>query len=154
MCAVDISAPCIDKARRAQPENEYLHYDGYQLPYADHSFELAWTICVMHHVPPQHWQNFANEMIRVLKPGGIACVIEHNPLNPLTRLAVFRCPFDEDAVLLSRWKTEKLLAQAGCNQIQTNYFLLLPSKHNAAQMVEKSLQRLPLGAQYVTIGKK
>ena len=43
---------------------------------------------------------FVADMVRVTRPGGLVCVIEHNPLNPLTRLAVNRCPFDADAVLL------------------------------------------------------
>ena len=39
-------------------------------------------------------------MRRVVRPGGLLCIIEHNPFNPLTRLAVVRCEFDRDAVLL------------------------------------------------------
>ena len=53
-------------------------------------------------------------MRRVVRPGGLVCVIEHNPLNPLTRsLAVSRCEFDSDAVLLGASTTRKLMAAGG-----------------------------------------
>ena len=52
-------------------------------------------------------------MARVLRPGGIAAIFEHNPLNPLTRRVVSNCVFDEDAVLLRRRRARGLLRQAG-----------------------------------------
>ena len=61
--------------------------------------------------------HFMNEMRRVVRPGGLVCVIEHNPLNPLTRLAVTRCAFDRDAVLLRAGKTRQLLRDAGLRQV-------------------------------------
>jgi hypothetical protein len=30
-------------------------------------------------------------LVRVVRPGGVAAIVEHNPLNPLTRLVVARC---------------------------------------------------------------
>ena len=61
-------------------------------------------VCV-HHVPPGDWPAFVGEMHRVTRKGGLTCVIEHNPLNPFTRLAVSRCSFDADAVLLRAGRT-------------------------------------------------
>ena len=59
------------------------------------------------------------EMRRVVRPGGLVCVIEHNPLNPLTRLAVARCEFDRDTVLLGAGKARKLMAAGGLREIGT-----------------------------------
>jgi hypothetical protein len=89
-------------------------------------------------------------MARVTRPGGLVCIIEHNPLNPMTRLAVNRCPFDEDAVLLRSRKCEALLARAGAANIQTSFFLLLPTKMRLARRFETVLGALPFGAQYLT----
>jgi hypothetical protein len=52
-------------------------------------------------------------MARVTRPGGLICIIEHNALNLLTRLAVNRCPFDADAVLLRSGQSQELLRGAG-----------------------------------------
>jgi hypothetical protein len=83
-----------------------------------------------------------------VRPGGVACIIEHNPYNPLTRLAVFRCPFDRDAVLLSEAQTASLFQEAGFRNILSEHFLLLPSAKPFARKVERALASLPLGAQY------
>jgi hypothetical protein len=92
-------------------------------------------------------------MVRVARPDGLVCVIEHNPLNPLTRLAVHRCPFDDDAVLLRAGRTEALLKSAGARNIQTRFFLLLPTKMRLARRLEALLGAAPLGAQYLTIAE-
>ena len=42
-----------------------------------------------------------------------------------------RCPFDEDAVLLSGGKTASLLEAAGMTEIERQYFLLFPSANPA-----------------------
>jgi hypothetical protein len=91
-------------------------------------------------------------MRRVARPGALICIIEHNPLNPLTRLAVARCEFDRDAVLLGAGKARKLMAAAGLREIDARYFLLLPSEAKPARQVERALGNLPLGAQYAAFG--
>jgi len=80
------------------------------------------------------------------------CIIEHNPLNPLTQLSVRRCEFDRDAVLLPAWRTAGLMAQAGLRTVESRYFLLLPSAAAPARAIERRLARLPLGAQYIACG--
>ncbi|MEO1695367.1 MAG: class I SAM-dependent methyltransferase, partial [Pseudomonadota bacterium] len=92
LSGVDVSAACIERAKDEHPEVSYKTYDGGRLPYDDASFDVAFTVCVMHHVPPADWPTFASEMRRVLRPGGLAIVFEHNPLNPLTMRAVNNCP--------------------------------------------------------------
>ena len=89
-------------------------------------------------------------MNRVAKVGARLFIFEHNPLNPLTRLAVYRCPFDDDAVLLRSGRTEALLQRAGAKNIRSDFFLLLPTKMRLAGQCETLLGKLPLGAQYLT----
>jgi hypothetical protein len=80
-------------------------------------------------------------------------VIEHNPFNPLTRLAVNRCEFDRDAVLLRASKTESLMKQAGLSRAESDYFLFFPFKAEIAVRTERAIRKLPLGAQYMTCGE-
>jgi hypothetical protein len=42
------------------------------------------------------------EMARVLRPGGVVCIMEHNQWNPVTQLIVRRARMDDGAILSSR----------------------------------------------------
>ncbi|ESX64132.1 hypothetical protein X759_32120 [Mesorhizobium sp. LSHC420B00] len=74
--------------------------------------------------------------------------LEADPYNPLTRLAVFRCPFDHDAVLLNAATAASLFRETGFTDIRSEHFLLLPSARPLARRVERVFAPLPLGAQY------
>jgi SAM-dependent methyltransferase len=152
VCGVDVSAASIAQARIRNPEVQYEAYVGETLPYDSATFDLSIAICVLHHVLPPQWVGFLREMRRVVRPGGLVCLIEHNPLNPLTRLAVARCEFDRDAVLLHAGRTRALMADAGLHDARSHYFLLLPSAAPLARRVEHGLRRIPLGAQYIASG--
>jgi SAM-dependent methyltransferase len=152
LCGTDMSAASLAQARRSNPDVEYEHYDGKALPYGDVTFDLAIAICVMHHVPPEKRLGFLREMRRVVRPHGLVCIIEQNPFNPLTRLAVARCEFDRDAVLLRAGQTWRLMTDAGLQDVDTRYFLLLPWAMPLVRHVEHAFRRMPLGAQYLTCG--
>ena len=40
---------------RQNPTVQYDLYDGQGLPYRDGAFDAAFTVCVLHHVPPARW---------------------------------------------------------------------------------------------------
>jgi SAM-dependent methyltransferase len=149
LCGADVSAASIAQARIRNSDVEYEAYSGETLPYDSAAFDLSLAICVLHHVPPALRLGFLREMRRVVRPGGLVCLIEHNPLNPLTRLAVARCEFDRDAVLLHAGRTRALMADAGLKDARSHYFLLLPSAAPLARRIEHGLSRIPLGAQYI-----
>lgn len=144
----DVSEESIRRAGDDNPGVAYSVCTPVRLPYDDGTFDLAFASCVLHHVPPDGSQDFLREMRRILRPGGIACIIEHNPWNPLTRLAVFRCPFDKDAVLLRAARVEALFRETGLREIRSEHFLLLPRTGSLTRRVERALAGLPLGAQY------
>jgi SAM-dependent methyltransferase len=148
----DVSAPCIAEAAQRCPMNSYAVAEP-GAPFAGGGYDMTLAVCTLHHVPPKDWQSFVVDMARVTRPGGLVCVIEHNPLNPLTRLAVNRCPFDEDAVLLRSGRSEALLRAAGGKNVRTSFFLLLPTKMRLARRLETLLGALPLGAQYLTVAE-
>lgn len=146
---VDISAPCIAQASQRLPHNTYAAVAP-DAPFPGGPYDVTLAVCALHHVPPRNWRSFVADMVRVTRPGGLVCVIEHNPLNPLTRLAVNRCPFDDDAVLLRSGRCEALLTDAGAKNVKTDFFLLLPTDAPLARRVERLFGAIPLGAQYLT----
>jgi ubiquinone/menaquinone biosynthesis C-methylase UbiE len=151
---VDVSKESLKIAQTNYPTHNYQPYDGYTLPFEDNTFDIALTICVMHHVVPSQWKHFVNEMVRIVKPGGWIFIFEHNPYSPLTRLAVNRCPFDKDAVLLQAKKVESLLKNTQSVACKSDYIFFTPFKHSFFQKVDQFLSWLPLGAQYCTYGRK
>ena len=151
---VDTSGESILRAKQGIEQATFQHYDGEILPYEDNRFDLVFTVCVIHHVKQTQWQSFVSEMARVSCPGGIVVIVEHNPFNPLTRLVVNRCPFDDDAILLPANKSRRLLLNAGLYPIEQKYFMFLPFRHTIVRAIEKSLVWLPLGAQYYVAATK
>jgi SAM-dependent methyltransferase len=152
LCGIDVSTASIAQARADNAGVEYQAFDGNTFPQESANFDLAIAICVMHHVEPNEWLDFMQEMRRVVRPGGLVCIIEHNPFNPLTRLAVSRCEFDKDAVLLRARQTRSLMAEVGLENIGSRYFLFLPSAAKFAKRIELALRQVPLGGQYITWG--
>ena len=151
---VDVSAESIRKAKTTHPENIYMYYDGRKLPFEDNSFDMALAVCVMHHVPKVDWENFLSEQSRVVRSGGLICLIEHNPINPATRLSVARCPFDKDAILIGARQMRCRLRNAGLKDVKSNFFVFLPSNKTVFRKFERILRRVPLGAQYLAFGVK
>ena len=152
LTGTDVSAPCLDRAAARNPGVAYQAYDGTRLPWDDNRFDAVMTTCVMHHVPPAQWPQFAAELARVVRPGGLVTVFEHNPFNPLTRRAVNTCPFDDDAVLLSQRRTRALLRDAGLVNVQSRAILSIPPVGPVSRRVDLALGHLSLGAQYIAHG--
>jgi ubiquinone/menaquinone biosynthesis C-methylase UbiE len=150
---VDLSRACITKAQERNPAVSYSVYDGDRLPYPDGQFDVTFCICVLHHVPPDRWQQFVNEMRRVTRAGGLIVVYEHNPKNPLTRKVVRDCDFDRDAVLLTMAQTRGLLAGAGCAGVETSSILTLPPMAAFIEKLDTLFARLPFGSQYRAVGR-
>ncbi len=151
---VDIEDGVVDKAKINNPGVDYSVYNGEQLPFENNTMDFTFAINVMHHVPPSLWQNFTNEMYRVLSPGGVAVVFEHNPVNPLTRRVVSKCEFDRDAVLLGHNKITNLFMNSKLAITEDAYILFFPFKGKFFRVIEKGLKWIPLGAQHFIIGKK
>jgi SAM-dependent methyltransferase len=151
---VDESAESIEQARRDNPRVDYKINTGLDLPYGSESFDIVTAINVVHHVPPAMWQTFILELKRVTRLRGLVCLIEHNPLNPVTRLGVLRCPFDKDANLLSARTARRLLTHAGLSHVRSEHFVLFPVCSSVTRVFEQWLGALPLGAQYTAAGER
>ncbi len=151
---IDISDKEIERAKITNPTGIYTAYDGRHVPYPDDSFNVVFAINVFHHVPPKDRDGLIREMARVTKPGGLSVIYEHNPYNPLTRLAVKKCAFDADAILLKRREAEKLERTAGLSIVDRSYILFFPVSGRVLTKIERALTWLPLGAQYCIAGRK
>ena len=151
---VDVSTGLIDVARANNQDVAYQAYDGVELPFESNTFDLSFAICVLHHVEPAQREAFTAEMARVVRPGGLVAVIEHNPLNPLTRLVTSRCVFDEGVVLVRRRRLERLMRGARLRNTTSRYILFSPWRGDAVEWTERRLGRLPFGAQYITYGNR
>jgi SAM-dependent methyltransferase len=148
----DVSSASIEVARNENPDVTYEGYDGRTLPYPDASFDCAYAICVLHHVPVPQWQEFVAEMRRVVRPGGLVLLIEHNPLNPATQFVVRNAPMDENAVLVWPRRLRSLMKAAGLAHSWTRYVLFTPFAGRFFRKLDRLLSPIPLGTQYVMGG--
>lgn len=150
---IDTSAESVDRAAATNPSARYTPFDGATFPLADESVDLAFAICVLHHVAPPERARFADELRRVVRPGGIVAIFEHNPLNPLTRVAVSRCELDEGVTLSRRRPTRRLLEQAGMRVERRSYIIFTPSPRWSPR-ADRLLGWCPAGAQYYIAARR
>lgn len=150
---IEIASEVVDIARKANPDISYFCFDGNSIPFDDDTFDIVTAMCVMHHVPPKQWPKFLLEIRRVLRPGGVIMIIEHNPFNPITRYVVANNEIDDDAVLLSSLKLKHLLKHANFSNVITRNILFTPFANRFFRIVDKILWWCPFGAQYYIYGK-
>lgn len=151
---VDVSERMVVEAQSANPAGRYAVFDGARLPYDEDAFDMTFAVCVFHHVEPEARGALASEMARVVRPGGIVAIAEHNPFNPLTRLAVVRCEFDKDVRLLRSAESRRLLENARLVSARSRYLLFAPTLSSWWLAIERRLRGLPLGAQYIAAANK
>jgi SAM-dependent methyltransferase len=152
LTGIDVSSASIAVARQRNPGIRYEVFDGTHLPIADRSLDAAFAINVFHHVPVEQRPALVDDVRRVLRPGGLFAIFEHNPLNPVTRHIVNTCEFDKDAVLLKRRDSETLLHTCGFGDISTRYIFSVPAAGSLLRKVDRLFSLLPFGAQYYTLG--
>lgn len=111
-------------------------------------FDVIFVAGVFHHVPAEQRASVAASIAGRLAPGGSLFVFEHNPYNPVTRRIVDTCPYDDDAVLLTKAELEKILEKATLTVRRSAYCLFVPPKLASLTLLEPYLGWLPLGGQY------
>lgn len=147
--AADVSRLSIHEAQARHPgQADYQVITGNRLEIPGGDIGLAFAACVFHHVPPVEHRHWMGELHRVVRVGGALVVFEHNPLNPLTRLAVARCAFDRDAVLLRAGVLARRLEESGWQVMKVRYHVFFPQFLKRLRRFELGLGRIPLGGQY------
>ncbi len=90
---VDVAASMIEgaRARNAFPETvSYVVNTTPTLPFDDATFDFAYSILVLQHIPPKVAAGYVSELVRVLRPGGVAVFQELSHRAPTVRNAVLR----------------------------------------------------------------
>lgn len=119
------------------------------------TFDMIFVSGVFHHVPVEQREHVAKRLAALLSGQGMLFVFEHNPFNPVTRHMVSTCPFDDDAVLISRRGMSHLIGGvAGLQLAGSGYCLFFPQTMQRLRPLEKMLRWLPLGGQYFVAGCK
>ena len=155
LVCVDISQQSLAYGAAAHgPAATFVGYDGRTLPFTDRSFDAVIAACVFHHIDPSRHFAHLQDLLRILRPGGLAMVYEHNPWNPLTRRAVDTCPLDENAVLINGPEMRGRLIAAGFRDCRLAYRVFFPSVLRAIRPLEDFMHWLAIGAQYYVTGIK
>jgi SAM-dependent methyltransferase len=153
-CA-DVSQKSLDIANKRFPgdmKSVLIQEESIDAP--DDSFGAAFSACVFHHIPHEEHGHWFQELRRVVRPGGMIAIFEHNPLNPLTIRAVNTCPFDANARLIRSAQLRRSLQAAGWRDVAIRYHIFFPRPLASLRVLEPSMTWLPLGAQYSAIGWK
>jgi SAM-dependent methyltransferase len=126
-----------------------------RVPFVDASVDVVTAVCVYHHIEPSARAELTSDICRVLKPGGVFAIVEHNPFNPAVQVIIRRTPVDENAILLTSRTARRLMRGSHLRIEETKYFLYLPQRlYNRGRFVERALERVPLGGQYAVFGVK
>lgn len=153
-CA-DVSRRSLELAQARFPgQSRPLLLDGPRIDAGDGSFDVAFSACVFHHIPHTEHEHWLRELWRVVRPGGMLCIFEHNPLNPLTVRAVNTCPFDENARLIRASAFKRAIRSAGWLAPIARYHIFFPRALAALRGMEPLLAAFPFGAQYSVIARK
>ncbi len=78
----NISRSEVDIAQQSSPKIVFKLYDGLHLPEADKSFDLVLSNSVLEHIPPEHRDAVAREMVRVGKRGFVQTPALEFPIEP------------------------------------------------------------------------
>lgn len=153
-CA-DVSQKSLAHASRRFPGQEQsLVITSEGIPAPDQSFDAAFSACVFHHIPHEEHGFWLKELFRVVRPGGVMAIFEHNPLNPLTVYTVKTCPFDENARLIYANGLQARCRDAGWQVSKTRYHVFFPRFAAGLRIVEPTIAWMPLGAQYSVLARK
>jgi ubiquinone/menaquinone biosynthesis C-methylase UbiE len=148
----DVSPEMLNRARGLDIR---IQSSETQLPFGDHEFDFTTAVCVFHHVPPARRLALILEMKRILRPGGVICLIEHNAQNPVVRGMVRRIPVDVNAVLLEQRECHDLFRGAQLRSVGTEFFLYLPETlFRVFAALETLGRKIPLGGQFAAFGMR
>ena len=155
LTCIDVSARSLELAAKRFPgQASFERFDGSELPLENETFDIAFAACVFHHIPHEEHVKLLSEWRRVLRPGGMALVYEHNPYNPLTRRVVNSCEFDANAHLVTARAMRRTFVDAGFSGVQICYRVFFPHFMRGLRRLERGLAAIPLGAQYYVVATR
>lgn len=117
-------------------------------------FELIYANGVIHHIDPGQRQDTIRHLFQLLNRGGSLAIFENNPANPGTQWAMYANPFDKGVVKVWPHQLKKYFRQAGLSSIYSYYLFFFPQWLSVFRPIEPFFKSLPLGGQYLVLGKK
>ncbi|WP_281983375.1 class I SAM-dependent methyltransferase [Thalassorhabdomicrobium marinisediminis] len=130
------------------PQERQLIIGSQTIPAEASSFDVVFSACVFHHIPEKEHIDWLVELRRVTRKGGHIVIFEHNPINPFTQHAVRRCPFDENAVLISPREMRSRLRKSGWLSPKTDYHIFFPAAFSKMRVADRYLRWCGIGGQY------
>lgn len=151
---VDIAEGAVEKARRTHVDPRLSFGTLDELDRSER-FDLAYVNGAFHHIPVDQRAEAVRQLHRGLKPGGVLAVFENNPYSPAARLVMRRIEFDRGAVMVWPRAMARLLAQGGFEIIAPpRYLFVFPRALAPLRRIEPRLERLAIGAQYLTLARR
>lgn len=147
----DVSEEAVARAAVEHPDACFMTCD--QLYESDCRADLIYCNGVFHHIPPAERAAVLAKVASNLKPGGYFALFENNPWSLATRWVMHRIPFDRDAVMVWPSQARKLLINAEFEIVTTRFYFIFPKSLSAFRALERPVERLPFGAQYLVIAR-
>jgi len=135
-------------------ESISFHQIKQSLNFDEATFDAIFSSCVFHHIPHDLHMYWLGELYRVLKPGGVLMVYEHNPFNPLTRYVFNTSEIDRGAHMISSHSLEKKFLDSHFLIEGIFFRVFFPKFFSNLLFLEKWLKKFPIGAQYFILAKK
>jgi SAM-dependent methyltransferase len=148
---VDISEPLLARARRGYSG---LRFENLGAVPARPQFELAYLNGVFHHIPRVEQAASARYLYERLSPGGVLAFWENNPWSPPARYVMSRIAFDREADMVWPHRARSLLRGAGFEIVRTDFVFVFPRFLRGLRALEPFLARIPLGAQFLVLGRR
>lgn len=145
---VDTSAEHIEIARMAYP-NILFDVTGTTLNFPDAHFNVIIVADTLHHIPVDQHAHTIAELMRVLKPSGVCCILEPNPYNPLTRYRFLHDPLEKTTQMIRPQNITAQLKPYGSTR--TTFYHFFPHVLRALRPYENYLSWLPIGQLYACI---
>lgn len=152
-CA-DVSINSIDISKRKYGDKEKYLQIKEIVPVSSEYFDIIYSACVFHHIGKQQHLYWLGELLRLLKPGGVLVVYEHNPKNPLTVHAVNTCPFDKNAEMITANMMKAHFDINGYQNVVIEYKMFVPLSGWFPKIINHNMRNIPIGAQYRVSGLK
>ena len=151
---VDLTVSMLRVAKGRYRDCEFMRASCNKLPFRDSAFTLVLVVNVLHHLKLNDRQALFSEVSKMLVPGGHLVVFEHNPKNPFTRIVVRGCQIDRDAVLLNTKEVTSLANASKIGKVDIEYLTFFPAVLSFLNSLERRMQRLPLGGEFMFLGQK
>ena len=151
---VDPSKKSVEMARKNYPKCIFNVIDPEKGMAFKNKFDIIFSAVVFHHIAPKQRKKTFEKIFAALNDHGYFVLFEHNPYNPVVRKIVKECPFDKDAVLMKPEDAQRLFKETNFTVEKQIYYFFFPQFLSFLRWCEKILTNVPLGAQYMIIGRK